>query len=190
MKFFSKIINKPNAIIERQMDGFRLIKNTKLCTFINGVLETDDPELIIKLNKRPDLFSTKPWATPYSWRTTEEGIELLKEGERLGIKCRFIRKEYLMKLVAKSKEPVVKKEEVLPKPEKVEIKEVIEGVPNEAYKEAMKLEEEAPKPTIPVVKVDYKEIMRLAKEKGIKGHGVKKQILIKKLKEKGVNING
>ena len=189
MKFFSKIINKPHAIITEVRDGFKLISQTKLCTFINGVLDTEDPELIAKLEKRPDLFRKDiPWAIPYSWRTTKEGIELLKEGEKLGIKCRFIRKEYLMKLIADSKEPVVKKEEVLPEPEKVEIKEVIEGVPNEAYKEAMKLEEEAPKPTTPVVKVDYKELMKIAKGKGIKTHKVKREVLEKKLKESGINV--
>lgn len=182
MKFYSKIVNKPNAIIEEQRDGFRLIKQTKVCTFINGVLETDDPEVIAKLEKRPDLFSTKPWATLYNWRTTEEGIKLLEEGEKLGIKCRFIRKEYLMKLIAESKEPVVKKEENLPTPEKVEIKEVIEGVPNEAYKEAMELEKEVPKPTTPVVKINYKELMKIAKSKGIKSFGMKREALEKALK--------
>jgi len=171
MRYFSKIINKPHAIITEVRNGLELISQKKLCTFINGVLDTEDPELIIKLNKRPDLFSTKPWATPYNWKMTEEGINLLKEGEKLGIDCRHIRKEYLMKLVADSKPKVEEVEEVLPEPEKVEIKEI------EKEEEII-----VPKPTTPEVKINYKELMKIAKSKGINGFGMKKKALEKALK--------
>ena len=170
MRYFSKIIDKPNAIIEEQRDGFRLVKQTKICEFRNGVLDTEDPEVIMKLNKRPDLFSTKPWATPYNWKMTEEGINLLKEGEKLGIDCRHIRKEYLQKVLSEKKNPVVK-EEVLPEPEKVEIKEI------EKEEEII-----VPKPTTPEVKINYKELMKIAKSKGINGFGMKKKALEKALK--------
>jgi len=171
MRYFSKIINKPNAIIEEQRDGFRLIKHTKICEFVNGVLDTEDPDVIAKLEKRPDLFSTTPWATPYNWKMTEEGINLLKEGEKLGIDCRHIRKEYLMKLIADSKPKVEEVEEVLPEPEKVEVKEI------EKEEEIV-----VPKPTTPVVKIDYKELMKIAKSKGIKTHKVKRELIEKALK--------
>ena len=172
MRYFSKIIDKPNAIIEEQRDGFRLVKQTKICEFRNGVLDTEDPEVIMKLNKRPDLFSTKPWATPYNWKMTEEGIKLLKEGEKLGVNCKHIRKEYLMKLVADSKPKVEEVEEILPEPELVE-----------AVKEIPKEEEVVvPKPTAPAIKINYKELMKIAKSKGINGFGMKKEALEKALK--------
>ena len=172
MIFYSKIVDKPNAVIKEVRDGFRLIKHTKLCTFIGGRLETEDPIVIAELEKRPDLFSTKPWATPYNWKMTEEGIKLLKEGEKLGVNCKHIRKEYLMKLVADSKPKVEEVEEVLPEPELVE-----------AVKEIPKEEEVVvPKPTAPVVKIDYKKLMKIAKSKGINGFGMKKEALEKALK--------
>ena len=176
MIFYSKIIDRPNAIITEVRDGFKLVSQKKLCEFKEGRLETTDPDLIAKLEKRPDLFRTdKPWGVTLNWRTTEEGIKLLKQGEKLGIDCRHIRKEYLMKLIAESK-PVVKEVEgVLPEPEKVEIKEI-------------EKEEEIvlPKETTPEVKIDYRELMRIAKSKGIKTFGKKKKELERILKGKGV----
>jgi len=171
MRYFSKIIDKPNAIIEEQRDGFRLVKQTKICEFINGVLDTEDPDVIAKLEKRPDLFKKDtPWVAPYNWKMTEEGIELLREGEKLGIDCRHIREEYLMKLVADSKQPEVQPE-LQPEPEKVEIKEI-------------EKEEEVviPKPTTPEVKINYKELMKIAKSRGINSFGMKKDALEKALK--------
>jgi len=177
MRYYSKIINRPHAIITEVRNGLELISQKKLCTFINGVLDTEDPELIIKLNKRPDLFSTTPWSTPYNWKTTEEGIKLLKQGEKLGMNCRHIREEYLIKLIADSKPKVEEVEEVLPEPEKVEVKEI------EKEEEIV-----VPKLTTPEIKINYKEVMKLAKEKGFKTFGVKQEVLKKKLKESGVNV--
>ena len=63
MKFYSVIANKPHAI----MDGFQIKDGTKvagkqLCTFVNGELETDNPEIIKRLQARPELFRTDhPW---------------------------------------------------------------------------------------------------------------------------------
>jgi len=170
MRYFSKIIDKPNAIIEEQRDGFRLVKQTKLCEFINGVLDTENPDVIAKLNKRPDLFSTTPWSGTYNWKLSEEGIKLLREGEKLGIDCRHIREKYLMKLVADSKQPEVQPE-LQPEPEQVEIKEI------EKEEEIV-----VPKPSTPVVKIDYKKLMKIAKKKGINGFGMKKKALEKALK--------
>ena len=170
MRYYSKIINRPHAIITEVRNGFQLVSQTKLCTFNNGVLDTEDPKVIAKLEARPDLFSTKPWSTPYNWKMTEEGIKLLREGERLGIDCRHIRKEYLEKLVAESKQPEPQPE-LQPEPEKVEIKEI------EKEEEIV-----VPKPSTPEVKIDYKELMKIAKSKGIKSFGVKKEALEEALK--------
>jgi len=201
MKFYSKIVDKPNSIIEEIRNGTQVISRKEICTFINGVFETNDPRIIAKLEVRKDLFRTdRPWIRRPNWRTTDEGIKLLEEGTRLGIDCRHIAEWFLKKRIQDIKNPPSKEPEApevnkktsissnAPKPEKVEVKEIVEGEPNEAYKEAMELEKKMPKPTTPEVKVDYKEIMRLAKEKGIKTFGVKKSVLIKKLKGSGINV--
>jgi len=63
VKFYSVIANKPHAI----MDGFRMkdgikVAGKQLCTFINGELETDNPEIIKRLQARPELFrADHPW---------------------------------------------------------------------------------------------------------------------------------
>jgi len=192
MKFYSKIVSKPNSIMEEIREGTKVIRRIKICTFIDGVLETDDPKIIAKLEARKDLFRTdRPWKQKPDWKITEEGKKLLEEGERLGIDCRHIAEWFLKKriqdiLYPKPKNapevPDVNEKKLVssnaPQPEKVEAKEVMEGEPNEAWLEAMELEKEVPKPK---VKIDYKEIIRLAKEKGIKTHKVKKNVLLRKL---------
>ena len=167
MIFYSKIVNKPNAVIKEVRDGFKLISQKKLCTFIEGKLETTDPTLIAILQKRPDLFRTdKPWSVMLNWRTTKEGIKLLKQGEELGIDCIHIRECYLKQRIREILHPKKKNE---PEAPEVNEKKIIDNtIPK-------------PKP-----KVDYKAMMKLAKEAGIRGHGVKKEILRKTLKEKGV----
>lgn len=164
MKFYSKIVNKPHSITEEVKDKTRVIKRTRLCIFIDGVLETDDPKIIAKLETRKDLFrSDKPWNQRPDWKTTEEGKKLLEEGGRLGIDCRHIREWYLKELIQKKLHP-----------EKKTVEKTVEKV----------VDNEIPKPK---AKIDYKAMIKLAKEAGIRGHGVKKEILRKKLKESGVN---
>jgi len=199
MKFYSRVIDKPYSVMEELRDGLKLVKRTCLCTFVNGVFETEDPKIIAKLEVKKNLFKTdKPWIQGFNWKTTDEGKKLIEEGERLGIKCKHIREWYLEQLIREAKTPKSRKPEAPVVNEKVlvssqpkavkKVEEVIEGVPNEAYLEAMKMEEEAPKPTTKAVKIDYKEIVRLAKEKGFKTHKVKRKILEKKLKESGINV--
>jgi len=99
LKFFSKVTRKPNAIIEEVRHGTKLIEQKCICTFINGVLETDDPKIIKKLEERKDLFRTdRPWKSNH-WEDTEEGQELLKKGEALNIDIRHIRKESLIRQI-------------------------------------------------------------------------------------------
>jgi hypothetical protein len=100
MKFYSKIVNKPESVITEVKDGLKIVSRKMLCQFWNGVCEVEDPEVIKKLQAHPERFRTdKPWPTNY-WQNTEEGIRLLKRGEALNIDTRHIRKEYLIKLIA------------------------------------------------------------------------------------------
>lgn len=166
MKFYSKIINKPHSIIEETKKENVVTGRKRLCIFHDGVLETDDQRVIAKLQTRKDLFRTdRPWTLRANWRTEEDGIKLLKQGGELGIDCRHIRKSYLIQLIAqKNVQPVQKKE-------KVEVKK-----------------EEVSKPTITEVNIDYRELVRLAKEKGIKTHKVKREIIEKELKKLQSNV--
>jgi len=165
MRYFSKVISKPNSIIEEVRDGFKLVKQTRICTFIDGVLDTEDPELITKLNKRPDLFRTdRPWLQKDNWRTTDEGIKLLKEGERLGIDCRHVREWYLKEKIQEVKTPKSRK----PEAPVVNEKKLV-GSPVRSQPKVVK-------------KIDYKELMRIAKDKGIKSFGMKKEALEEALK--------
>jgi len=172
MKFYSKIINKPHSIIEETKKGNVVTGRKKLCIFYDGVLETDDQRVIAKLQTRKDLFRTdRPW-TVNNWRNEEDGIKLIEQGEKLGIDCRHIRESYLRQLIAqKNVQPVQKKEKAKVEVEKVETKDI---------------EIPVSKPTTKVVKIDYKELMKIAKDKGINGFGKKKKELEKILKGKGV----
>ena len=152
--FYSKVISKPNSINEEIRDGFRVLKRTHVCTFINGVLTTSDPDIIKKLRSRPDMFRTDRAWINRDWRITEEGKKLLAEGVRLGLDIRHIRKEYLVKLIAEDKKKPVKKSEA------------IEQNSNLVYRKK-KLVSSTPKPQV-APKIDYKELMKIAKGKGIK----------------------
>jgi len=172
MKFYSKVIDKPHSIIEEVRDGFKVLKQTQLCVFKNGVLETEDPKIIEKLEKRKDLFRTdRPWIQKDNWRTTDKGIKLLEEGERLGIDCRHVREWYLEQKIEEAKTPKSRK----PEAPTVNKKKLV----------GSKVSSQS-KPTTPVVKIDYKELMKIAKDKGINGFGKKKKELEKILKGKGV----
>jgi len=172
MKFYSKVIDKPHSIIEEVRDGFKVLKQTQLCVFKNGVLETEDPKIIEKLEKRKDLFRTdRPWIQKDNWRTTDKGIKLLEEGERLGIDCRHVREWYLEQKIEEAKTPKSRK----PEAPTVNKKKLV----------GSKVSSQS-KPTTKVVKIDYKELMKIAKDKGINGFGKKKKELEKILKGKGV----
>ena len=151
MKFYTRIKRKPNSIIEEKRDGFKVISRNRLCVAIDGVIETDDPETIRKLKKRPDLFRTdRPW-TSRNWRETVEGVKLLEIGVKMGLDIRHIRKEYLEKLIADSKPGVLSDKEKALKPE-----------PPTVNKKKMF----SSKPT--VKNIDYVELMKIAKKKGVK----------------------
>jgi len=62
MKFYSKITKKPESVIEQIKDGLKVVKQTRVCVFKEGVCETNDPKVIEKLQAHPEYFRTDhPW---------------------------------------------------------------------------------------------------------------------------------
>ena len=94
MKFYSKITKKPVSVIEEIKDGLKIVKQTRICVFIKGVCETDDPKVIEKLKAHPNKYRTdRPWKLPEDLGTKVK-YELLKykelliEAEKAGIKSK------------------------------------------------------------------------------------------------------
>ena len=82
MKFYSKITNRPNSVIEEVKDGLKVVSQKRLCTFFNGELETNDQRVIQKLLAKPNLFKTTPWNEPVKVGNKIK-YELLKYAELL-----------------------------------------------------------------------------------------------------------
>lgn len=100
MRFYSRIIQKPESIITEIKDGLKVVSRKKVCQFMGGVCDTEDPKVIELLQKHPNRFRTdKPWPTN-NWQDTKEGRKLLARGRELKIDVRHIRKEYLMSLIS------------------------------------------------------------------------------------------
>ena len=104
LKFYSGIKNKPNSVIKEIKDGTKVVDSKLICTFHNGELEIDDPEIIEELEKHPDLFRKEPFPNVRRWEDTKEGEELLKKAKELNIDTRHIRKEYLISLINEREE--------------------------------------------------------------------------------------
>jgi len=125
MKFYSKIVRKPESIIQEVKDGLKVVSRKRVCQFSDGICETEDPAVIALLKKHPNKFRTdKPWPTEH-WQDTKEGIKLLERGKELKIDVRHIRKEYLVSLIK-----TIEKEKGI----------TIESakLPGEVYREAVK----------------------------------------------------
>lgn len=95
MKFFSKITKKPNAVIKQVKDGLKIVSQKKICTFINGEYETDNPEIIAILKAHPNQFAAdSPWnpvEKPIGNKVRYELLkynELLIEAKKEGIKSK------------------------------------------------------------------------------------------------------
>jgi len=102
VKFFSRITNKPNSVIEEIKDGLKIVSQKRICVFQNGEFETEDPKIIEKLQKRPDLFRTDgPWLPPLRKTTLIERIGL--DGGNMGPKVKFELLKY-KELYIKAKE--------------------------------------------------------------------------------------
>jgi hypothetical protein len=157
MRFYSKITRKPNSVIKEVREGDKILSQKRLCVFVDGVCDTDDPKVIEELQKHPEMFRTdKPFPKSLDWKDTEEGQQLMEKGRELGIDMKLggsyknIRKEYLQKLIA----------------EKCEVLNV------------------SPKVTAKLVK--YQEVVNKAKELGIDTYHKKKDELLKEIREKEV----
>ena len=125
MRFYSKITRKPNSVIKQIKEGDKILSQKRMCVFVDGVCDTDDPKVIEELKKHPDKFSDKPFPKRFDWKTTEEGQKLMEKGKELGIDMELgnnyknIRKEYLEKLIRE------KGETVKPKAKLVKYQEVV-----------------------------------------------------------------
>ena len=125
MRFYSKITRKPNSVIKQIKEGDKILSQKRMCVFVDGVCDTDDPKVIEELKKHPDKFSDKPFPKKLDWKTTEEGQKLMEKGKELGIDMELgnnyknIRKEYLEKLIRE------KGETVKPKAKLVSYKEIV-----------------------------------------------------------------
>lgn len=158
MKFYSQITSKPNSVIKETKDGSKLVGSQLICTFINGELETEDPEVIEYLEKHPDKFRTDgPWPKPNRWQETKEGKDLLKRGEKLGIDIRHIRKNYLINLIREKEQEVNLGKQ---KPDR--------------------------EPETKEKELSYQETVARAKELGIPTHKRKKAEILEDLKQKEV----
>lgn len=103
MKFYSQITKEPNAVIEQVKYGLKIVSQKQWCIFINGELETDDPELIKKLQARPDLFRTNPWNVDIhkvDFNTLKYEV-LVDTAKKLGIKTYGMKKEEIIKALEK-----------------------------------------------------------------------------------------
>ena len=94
MRFYCHITRKPNSVIERVMDGLKVVSQKRVCVFIDGQLDTDDPDVIKKLKARPDLFWVGREDVHYRALSYPE---LVYEAERLGIKTNGVGKRDLLK---------------------------------------------------------------------------------------------
>ena len=116
MRFYSKITRKPNSVIKEIREGDKILSQKRLCVFVDGVCDTDDPKVIEELQKHPEMFrSDKPFPKPFDWKATKEGQQLMEKGKELGIDMELgnnyknIRKEYLEKLIREKGGKVVAK---------------------------------------------------------------------------------
>ena len=156
MRFYSKITRKPNSVIKEIREGDKILSQKRLCVFVDGVCDTDDPKVIEELKKHPDKFSDKPFPKKLDWKATEEGQQLMEKGKELGIDMELgnnyknIRKEYLEKLIREKGETV-----------KV-------------------------KPKVAAKLANYQEVVSKAKELGIDTYHRKKDELLKEIREKEV----
>ena len=94
MRFYCSMTRKPNTVVEQIKHGLDVVSQKKLCTFIDGQLDTEDPHVIEKLKARPDLF----WVgrDDVNYRTLDYP-QLVYEAERLGIKTYKVTKRDLLK---------------------------------------------------------------------------------------------
>lgn len=126
MRFYSRIVRKPESIITEIKDGLKVVSRKRMCQFHNGVCDTENPEVIALLKKHPNKFRTdKPWPTNH-WQDTKEGMKLLKRGKELNIDVRHIRKEYLISLIR-----------LIEKEKGIVVESTVQVTPGQEYRDAV-----------------------------------------------------
>lgn len=85
---------EPNVVVEQVMHGLQVASRKRLCVFVDGQLDTEDPHVIEKLKERPDLF----WIgrEDINYRALAYP-QLIAEAERLGIETYKVNKRDLLK---------------------------------------------------------------------------------------------
>ena len=105
MKFYSRVINKPNSVIKEVKDGLKIVKQTRICVFQNGEFETEDPKIIEKLQAHPNLFRTdQPWPKPLGNKVKYELLkykEIYKKAQDAGINPHKMKKEAIIEALIK-----------------------------------------------------------------------------------------
>lgn len=94
MRFYCQITRKPNVVVEQVKHGLEVVSQKKLCTFVDGQLDTEDSHVIEKLKARPDLFWVGREDINYRTLTYPQ---LVYEAERLGIRTYKVGKRDLLK---------------------------------------------------------------------------------------------
>ena len=95
MKFYTEVTREPKSVIKCiRDDSNKVISMKRLCVFVDGELETNDPDVIKELKARPDLF----WVgrDDVNYRTLAFP-QLVYEAERLGISTYKVSKKDLLK---------------------------------------------------------------------------------------------
>lgn len=136
MKFYTEVTREPKSVIKCVRDGLnKVVSMKRLCVFVDGELETDNPDVIKELKARPDLF----WVgrEDVNYRTLAYP-QLVYEAERLGISTYKVTKRDLMKALIHFERDKKKTSEVSEKVEEIKVKERVE-----APKTIEKMKEEA-----------------------------------------------
>lgn len=155
MRFFCAMSRKPNIVYEQVNRGLEIASRKRLCTFIDGQLDTNDPHVIEKLKARPELFWIGREDVNYRALTFPQ---LVYEAERLGINTYKITKRDLIKaLIHFDRDQQVQAKKITRAPTIEEIKEKSRRSVEKAKKNAAFLEDME---TIEEVEVGIKRMSR------------------------------
>lgn len=141
MKFYTEVTREPKSIIKCVRDGLnKVVSMKRLCVFVDGELETDDPDVIKELKARPDLFWVGREDVNYRALAYPQ---LVYEAERLGISTYKVTKRDLMKALIHFERDKKKTFEVSKKVESVEVPKTIEEIKEEARRAIEKTREDS-----------------------------------------------
>lgn len=125
MRFYTEVTREPKSVIKCVRDGLnKVVSMKRLCVFIDGELETGDPDVIKELKARPDLF----WVgrEDVNYRTLAYP-QLVYEAERLGISTYKVSKKDLLKALIHFERDKKKTSKVPERVEEIRVKEEVEA---------------------------------------------------------------